>query len=322
MKYIKYLFLIGLFAVIVPDVAGQQIPQFSQYMFNPVFINPAYAGYKEQLYFQSYYRKQWAGLNGSPETFAFGIDGFLSDQKLGVGLVGMVDKLGAQKTSTFLGNVSYRLQLTEDGYLNMGLGLGLVNRLIDGTQLNPGESNDPAVEAVRNNAIYPDGKVGAFYFDESFYVGFVVDNLIQPGKNFDERELIAAPGTHISLSAGTWMDINYDVAFRPSLLFMDDFKSPARLDLNGSFVFLEKFWVGASYRTGMDYARRSSSKNLKRSTSVVGLFEIFVKGGLRIGYAYDHNLTGFDVRNFSTHEISLGYLLPDKRIRTISPRYF
>jgi type IX secretion system PorP/SprF family membrane protein len=290
-------------------------------MFNPIFINPAYAGYKEQPYFQSYYRKQWAGLYGSPETFAFGMDVFLPEQKLGVGLVGLVDKLGAQKNTSLLGNISYRLRFENDRYLNLGLALGLINRMVDGTKLFPGDMDDPVLVEMKNNVIFPEGRVGAFYFDDYFFVGFSVDNLIPKGKVLD-RELIAAPSTHINLSAGTWMDINADVALKPSMLFVDDFKAPSRLDVNASFVFLEKFWVGASYRTAIDYAKRSSSQSIKNSSSIVGLFEIFVKGGLRIGYAYDHNLTGLDIRSFSTHEISVGYLLPEKRIRTISPRYF
>ncbi|PRY90343.1 PorP/SprF family type IX secretion system membrane protein [Mongoliibacter ruber] len=314
---------IGLFLVIsLYEVKAQQVPQFSQYMFNPLFINPAYTGYKEQLYVQSYYRKQWAGVQGSPETIAIAADGYLPDKNIGIGLVGMTDRLGAQRTSSIYANLSYHLRLSETGYLSFGLGIGYVNSLIDGNELSPGNPNDPSVPGSRNQISYPDLKAGVFYYDDKYFMGIAFDNLLTPILNFDNGEVMAEPRNHMNISAGMWMDINRDVAFRPSFMFMDDFKSPARLDLNGSFVFVDKFWVGASYRTALDYANRSLSSELKRSTGIVGLIEVFVTESLRVGYAYDHNITGFNVRSFTTHDISIGYLFPARRVRSVSPRNF
>ncbi|MFD2035061.1 type IX secretion system membrane protein PorP/SprF [Belliella marina] len=322
MKKVKLLIILGLIAMGCTELMGQQVPQFSQYMFNPLFINPAYTGYKEQLYVQSYYRKQWAGVEGSPETLALGADGFLPNQNLGFGVVGVLDRIGAQRTSGVYGNLAYHLRLSESRYLSFGVGIGVVNSMLDGALLVPGDSDDPSVPIGKNQMVYPDFKAGLFYYDENFFLGVAVDNLMGPLLDFDNGDMIAEPRSHMNLSAGTWVDISHNVAFRPSFMFMDDFKTPARLDLNASFVFIEKFWLGASYRTAVDYADRALNEQLKKSTSIVGLLEVYVTEGLRIGYAYDHSVNGFNPRNFSTHDISVGYLFPAKRIKSISPRNF
>ncbi|MCH7396489.1 type IX secretion system membrane protein PorP/SprF [Belliella sp. DSM 107340] len=322
MKRVKFLIIIGLVALSFTELMGQQVPQFSQYMFNPLFINPAYTGYKEQLYVQSYYRKQWAGVEGSPETLALGADGFLPNQNLGFGVVAVLDRIGAQKTSGFYGNVAYHLRLSESRFLSFGVGIGIVNSMLDGAMLQPGDSDDPTVPIGKNQVMYPDFKAGLFYYDENFFLGVAVDNLMSPLLDFDNGDMIVEPRSHFNLSAGTWIDISSNVAFRPSFMFMDDFRSPSRLDLNASFVFLEKFWLGASYRTAVDYADRALNDQLKKNTSIIGLIEIYITEGLRVGYAYDHSINGFDPRSFSTHDISIGYLFPAKRIKSISPRNF
>ncbi|MBW3470481.1 PorP/SprF family type IX secretion system membrane protein [Arthrospiribacter ruber] len=322
MKKIGLVYILLVSVIFLPDAYGQQVPQFSQYMFNPIFINPAYAGYKEQLYVQTYYRKQWAGVTGSPETIAVAADGFLPDQNLGVGIVGMTDRLGAMRNNSIYAKLSYHLRLTETGFLSFGLGVGYVSSLIDGNLLTPGDVNDPTVPGARNQIAYPDLKAGVFYYDDKYFAGIAFDNLLTPILDFDNGEVMAEPRNHMNLSAGMWIDVNSDIAFRPSFMFMDDFRTPSRLDLNASFVFVDKFWVGASYRTALDYAGRSLSENLRNSTGIVGLIEIFVTDGLRVGYAYDHNITGFNVRSFTTHDISIGYLLPARRVRSLSPRNF
>ncbi|MCH7409816.1 type IX secretion system membrane protein PorP/SprF [Belliella sp. DSM 111904] len=322
MRKFKFLILIGLICSLSMESKGQQVPQFSQYMFNPLFINPAYTGYKEQLYVQSYYRKQWAGVEGSPETFALGADGFLPNQRLGVGLVGLTDRLGAQRTNAIYGNIAYHLRLGEENYLSFGMGIGFVNSMLDGAQLIPGTDNDPSVPGAKNTVNYPDLKLGMFYYASKFYAGLAVDNVTSPLFDLDNGEVIIEPRSHLNVTAGYWIDFSYAVAFKPSVMYMDDFKAPARLDVNASFIFFDKFWLGASYRTAVNYKDQAFNEAMRNNTAVVGLFEVFIGEGLRVGYAYDHQINGFNPRGFSTHDISIGYLFPPKRIKSISPRNF
>lgn len=301
---------------------GQQVPQFSQYMFNPLFINPAYTGYKKQLYLQTYYRKQWAGVEGSPETFALGADGFLPDKNIGVGLSLVTDKIGAQRTNAVYGNLAYHLRLNDSQFLSFGAGIGFMHSLLDGGMLSPGQINDPIVPVVRNNVAYPDIKLGLFYYDDNKFLGIAADNVLGPVLDLEKGDVIIEPNTHYYISGGGLLEISQDISMGPSFMLMDDFSAPARLDLNSSLIYKEKYWIGASYRTAVDYSNRSISDNTQKSTAVVILIEFFVTESLRVGYAYDHNINGFHARNFSTHDISIGYLLAPKRVRLISPRHF
>ncbi len=301
---------------------GQQIPQFSQYMFNPIFINPAYAGYKESLYAHTYYRKQWTGINGSPETFAVSVDGFLPESGLGWGVYMMHDQVGAQKTTSAYGNIAYHLRLTEERFLSFGLGVGAVNASVDESLLISFDPNDPSLGGLNERMFYPDFKAGLFLYDDLFFLGIAGENLAAIFTDFDRGDLIINNRAHANLSGGVWIDLSNNLALRPTFLFMDDFKGPARLDLNTSLVINDKYWLGASYRTGVDYAGRIDNSNLNRNTAIVGLVEIWIASGLRIGYAYDYHLSGFDFRNLTTHDISIGYTLPQSRFNVYSPKYF
>ena len=323
MKSIKLFILIGvLIGCCLTEVHAQQIPQFSQYMFNPVFLNPAYAGYKQQLYIQSYYRKQWSGVTGSPETFAVSADGYLEGTGLGVGGQLITDKLGAQRTSAVYGNLSYHLQLTDTRYLSFGLAAGLVNSVLDGGMLNPGVDNDPIVPVSKDQVFYPDMKAGLFLYDDYYFVGLAVDQIISPLLDLDNGDYQIEPVPHAYLTAGALLDLSYNLSLVPSIMYKDDFKAPARLDLNANFVINDTFWIGGGYRFGIDMPGRDIQEGLEKSAAVIGMVQVMIGQSLRLGYAYDHTISGFSVRDFTSHDISISYLFPPKRIRLVSPRYF
>lgn len=318
-----YIFLVGLLYLgTIHITEAQQIPQFSQYMFNPIFINPAYAGYKESLYAHTYYRKQWAGVTGSPETFAVSVDGFLPGSGLGIGGYVIHDQIGAQKTTSAYGNIAYHLRLTEERFLSFGLGVGAVNSSIDESLLISFDPNDPFLSTVNERIMHPDFTAGLFLYDDLFFLGIAGENLASIFMDFDRGDVIRNNRAHANVSGGMWIDMTNSLALRPTFLFMDDFKAPARLDLNTSLVINDKYWIGASYRTGVDYAGRIDNTNLKRNTAIVGLVEFWLNNGLRIGYAYDYHISGFDFRNLSTHDISIGYTFPQNRFNVYSPKYF
>src|ERR1700761_680046 len=126
---------------------AQQDAQFSQYIFNGLYINPAYAGYREDLYFNSFFRSQWTGLEGAPTTFSAAIDGTVKDGKVGLGLMVQHDEIGAQSNIAAYANYAYRLQIGEQAHskLAFGLGFGFIQNGIDGTKLNAVQANDTSV---------------------------------------------------------------------------------------------------------------------------------------------------------------------------------
>lgn len=323
MKLIKLIFAsFVLFAIVNVEGKAQQIPQFSQYMFNPVYINPAYAGYKDELHLQSYYRKQWTGVTGSPESFGVSADTYLADSKLGVGGQVMVDRLGAQRTTAVYGNLSYHLQLGDTRFLSFGTAVGFVNSVLDGGLLNPGVDNDPSVGIGKEQTFYPDLKLGLFLYDENFFLGLSADQMISSFLDLDKGDMMIQPVPHVYLSGGALLPLSYSLSLMPSVMYMDDFKAPGRLDLNASLVINDVVWLGGGYRTAIHVPGRDIQEGLSKSTAVIGMVQVVLGESLRLGYAYDHNLSGLSVKDFSSHDISLSYLFPSKRVRLVSPRYF
>lgn len=303
-------------------IHAQQTPQFSQYMFNPVFINPAYAGYKEQIYVQSYYRTQWAGIEGSPKTIALAADGFLDSKQLGIGIHAINDQLGANRTNAIYGNVAYHLQLSEEQFLSFGIGLGLVNSFLDGSLLDGLDSEDPGIPTAGGNVSYPELKSGLFYYDETFFFGLGIDNLASIFLGSDRGDFVLNNTIETNIFTGFWLDLSNEVSMKNTLLLLDDFRSPARFDFSSSLLFYERLWLGLTYRTAVDYANRVNNDNLKRGTGLVGTVQFWLVNGLRIGYAYDHQINSISLRSFSTHDISIGFLFPQRRPKLYSPKYF
>ena len=323
MKLFKAITLLaGFLLLTISESFGQQVPQYSQYIFNPVFINPAYAGYKQQLYLQSYYRKQWTGVNGSPETFAVAGDTYLEESQLGVGAQFLTDKLGAQRTVAAYGNVAYHLRLTKTKYLSFGVGAGVVNSQLDGSMLNPDIDGDPSVPLSKERMTYPDLKLGLFLYDEKFYAGIASDQMLASVFDFDKGDVMVKPDPHLYLTGGYHFDLNYNFSLVPSIMYMDDFKAPARMDLNAALILNDMFWLGAGYRFGIDMPGREIQDGLKKSAAVLGMVQVQLKEGLRLGYAYDHTVSGFSVGAFTTHDISIAFLFPSERVRLVSPRFF
>jgi len=323
MKLFKIITLLtGCLLLALSTSFGQQVPQYSQYIFNPVFINPAYAGYKQQLYLQSYYRKQWTGVTGSPETFAVAGDTYLENSQFGVGGQFLTDKLGAQRTVAAYGNLAYHLRLSDTKFLSFGVGAGVVNSQVDGSMLNPDIVDDPSIPLSKERMTYPDLKLGLFLYDDNYYVGISADQMLSSVVDFDKGDMMIQPDPHLYLTGGYHFDINYNFSLVPSIMYMDDFKAPARMDVNAALILNDMFWLGAGYRFGIDMPGREIQPGLKKSAAVLGMVQVQLREGLRLGYAYDHTISGFSVNSFTTHDISIAFLFPPKRVRLVSPRFF
>ncbi|TCC87867.1 PorP/SprF family type IX secretion system membrane protein [Pedobacter hiemivivus] len=322
----KLMITIGICTASLLSVA-QQDAQFSQYMFNGIYINPAYAGYKEQLNLHSFYRNQWTGVRGAPKTFSFAVDAIANDGNVGLALQVASDVVGAQNTLSAYANYAYRLRIgqSESSRLAFGVAAGIIQHGIDGAKLNPYDGNDPGIPVGTESVLTPDARAGVYYSDDRFYAGFSVDNLIaQYASSDDFREKgIRRPKMHYYLTAGMLFPLSEDILLKPSFLLKDDRGGPTSLDIN-SFVLLgNRIWIGASYRTGVSlYSKDYLQANLPKENALVGLVELFATDRLRIGYAYDHNLNKAGNFNNGSHEISIGFFFKRKSSRMLSPRYF
>ncbi|MDX5480307.1 MAG: type IX secretion system membrane protein PorP/SprF [Hymenobacteraceae bacterium] len=295
--------------------SAQQNPQYSQYIFNSMSINPAYTGSKNVLNFNAFHRSQWTGIEGAPTTQSLSVDGIAANNRMGLGLTITRDKIGAQSNLSAYANIAVKLQVSQQGVLSLGLAPGLVQHTIDGTAL--GIQDDPSIPAGRESTIKPDVKVGAYFHTNRFYAGLSASDLLQY-KDMQQIE----PERHYYFTTGYVFDLGSFLKFKPSVLVKEDFNAPANVDLNGFVLFGDKLWLGGSYRTSMNLFNDGDElQDSKKRTAIAMIAELHVTKSLRLGYAYDKMLN--DLRGFNTHEISVGYYFFKKKdTKMLTPQYF
>ena len=295
-------------------VFAQQDAQFSQYIFNGLYINPGYAGYKEDLYVNSFFRSQWTGLEGAPTTFSATVDGAIKEGKVGLGLMLQHDQIGAQSNIAAYGNYAYRIQIGEQQHskLALGLGFGFIQTGIDGSKLNPVQSFDTYVPTGYQSVLLPDARLGAFYSNDNFFVGASVDNLLAQHMHNDQASatLIPVPKPHECFTVGGLIDVDYQMKFKPSILIKDAPGVPTSMDINAFVLLNEKLWLGATYRTAVDlYAKPNLQQGMQKLSAVVGMAEFFINENFRIGYAYDASMNKLGSYGYGSHELSISIML-------------
>jgi len=309
-------------AIVLHSITGyaQQDVQFSQYMFNPLVLNTAYAGYRGETYANVMYRKQWVNLPGAPESFTASVEGLLPNMNDRVALSARVlsDNLGPQKTLSAFVGYTYRVPLNEDG--TKRLCVGLAGGLDD---------NDQLVPVGVSKKIVPDFNAGAYYYSPKCYVSFGVNNILEvnavntnyswQGTNFESME----KKLHGYVGAGMVFNLSNTLKFKPSFLWKEDFRGPSNIDLNGFILVNDIVWLGGSYRTGLNiWNRNQEIKGLDRNDAVSLIVELFPFKRLRIGYAYDITTSKLNSYQNGTHELSIGIGFPHKDGRELSPRFF
>lgn len=301
---------------------GQQLPQFSQYIFNGLHINPAYAGYKGEPYIQSTYRSQWVNFPGAPETFTVTADLSANEGTMGFGFSLMSDNLGPAKTTGGLLTYAYRIQTGSKSFLGLGVSAGFSQYSIDGSMLDPNDFPDSQIPEGRINLLTPNLNTGLFFHNDKFYAGFSVYNMI--GKNALEKEDVALAyhDFHYYLTAGYLFDLSENVKFKPSFLIKEVKGAPTNYDINAMFLFMERLWVGGSYRSNMKIWNDNLQDGLSNRNAVAAILEIFPTDRLRLGYAYDHNLNVLNAYRNNSHELSVGFYMTPRKAVMKNQRWF
>lgn len=323
-KGITKIILLFILTLSFSPVFSQQDAQFSQYMFNGLYINPAYAGYRESWNVNMFYRNQWAGFPGAPKTFSAAADGAVNDGRVGLGLQVMNDQIGAQNSTSMYGNYAYRIPMDEygDKTLSIGIGAGFIQQRLKIDALSPASQTDPLLLNSRRTSMMPDARVGVFYNSTRIFAGLSADNLLTGEfQKSDGLKNYLPLKPHMYLSLGGLVPLTDAILFKPSLLIKEDFAGPTSLDLNAFFLLQERLWIGGSYRTAV-LNKKYIDKSLTKAGAAVGMVEYFVNEKLRIGYAYDQTVNGTAANGFTTHEISINYIFVSPKARMLSPRYF
>ena len=305
-KLTKLVLLILFLGFLNTEVShAQQDPQYTQYLYNTMTVNPAYAGTKDNWHFAGLYRAQWLDVNGAPSTINLGIHNLTHEySNVGLGLSIIHDQVGPIKETYLDGNFSYILRLGYDGNLSFGLKGGL--RMYD-TQFSPGDNAEvDGIFQNVNNKILPTVGAGLYYYTQKYYVGLSVPNFLTDIE-VDEIKGVIAERLHYFLIAGYVFDLTDSLKFKPSALVKAVKGSPFSYDIAASFLYNDRFSAGVSYR-------------FENSASLMLGFR--VNDNLNIGYAYDLSVNDFSKYNNGSHEIFLTYDIfrPKKRIK--SPRFF
>jgi len=297
-------------------VSAQQDAQYTQYMFNTMSVNPAYAGSRGQLSIAALYRSQWVGLDGAPKSQTLNLHSPIRNSKLGYGISVVNDNIGdgVVQETYFDAVVSYTIDVSLEGKLSFGLKAGgnLLN--LDFNGLRNFDVEPVAADNIQNK-FSPNVGLGMYYHTNKFYAGLSAPNLLQT-EHFDNSQQNANTVQFLSkerinfyLITGYVFDLNNNFKFKPALLTKVVGGAPLQVDFSANFMFNDKFTFGAAYRW---------------DAALSGMAGFQITDQLMLGLAYDRETTELGGTQFNdgSFEVFLRFELVKSFQRLVSPRFF
>jgi len=296
-----YIFLSG-------NLFAQQDAQLSQYMFNSLAFNPAYAGSGNVFNASGLFRAQWVNFEGAPRTQVITANSPLRNKKLAVGGSIYNDAIGYSKSFGAYGDFAYRI-LFDKTQLSFGVKAGFDIFQSEYTKLNIIDKDDPNFQQDVKGKFLPNVGFGAYFYSDKYYVGLSTPKLVTNSftKNIDGSASKNKQEITTYLTGGYIWHLSDYVVFKPTILFKFASRSPAQIDLNINFLFVERFWVGLLYRPGAAWG---------------AIMQFQVTQKLRFGYSLDFATTDLQRYSSGTHEFMISYDFNNFKKRITSPRYF
>ena len=284
---------------------AQQDPQYTDYMFNTLTVNSAYAGSRGHLTATGLHRTQWVGLDGAPTTQSFSVESPVG-KNVGLGVVLVNDRLGPSDEFYLDANFSYTINLNNDSRLSFGIKGGGRMLNIDWTRGSYQEQEDVFQQNIENKFL-PTIGAGVYWHSNNSYIGLSVPNFLTDEHYDGVQNAIAAERLHYFLIAGKVFDLSPRIKFKPAFLGKFVVGAPIIADLSANFMFDDALRLGLAYRW---------------DDSVSGLIGLQIGPKLMIGYAYDATTTRLRNFNSGTHEIMLRFELRSREKQLKSPRFF
>ena len=301
-----------LFALVIMFVTitgyAQQDAQYTQYMYNTITINPAYAGSRGVVSIFGLYRTQWVGLDGAPETSTFSVNTPINNSNLGVGISLVNDKIGPSNENNLSLDFSYTLQTSADFRLSFGI-KGTANLFnLDISKLNPEDQGDPQFQDL-DNKFSPNIGAGVYWHSDKAYIGLSVPNFIETNRFDDDDIAIYKDKINYYLMGGYVFNLDRFeyYKFKPAVLVKMVEGAPLQADISANFMFIERFVLGVTYRW---------------SASLSAMAGFQITDGLYLGYGYDRETTKLNNYNYGSHEIFLRYEFIKKTSKMTTPRFF
>ncbi|MFZ9004773.1 MAG: type IX secretion system membrane protein PorP/SprF [Robiginitalea sp.] len=295
---------------------AQQDAQYTQYMYNTMTVNPAYAGSRGELSVAALYRSQWVGLDGAPETFTLNIHSPIRNSKVGYGFSVVHDNVGdGVVQETYLDAVvSYTIDVSREAKLSFGLKAGGNMLSLDFSGLRNFDLEPVEADNI-DNRFSPNIGVGMYYHTNRFYAGLSAPNLFQTEyfdnsqQDANDVQFLSKERINFYMITGYVFDLNSDLKLKPALLTKVVSGAPLQLDLSATFLYSEKFSFGAAYRWDAAFS---------------GLIGFQLNQQLMLGLAYDRETTDLGGTQFNdgTFEIFLRWELIKSFENLVSPRFF
>jgi type IX secretion system PorP/SprF family membrane protein len=286
---------------------AQQDAMYSQYMFNMLAVNPAYAGNREVLSLTGLARAQWIGIDGAPISSTLSLDAPIKKKQIGIGLQLFSEKIGVTTSNGLYTSYAYRIHLKKSTFA-FGLQGGAVHYSANYTQVVLSQATAPLDKSFQANAsvLIPSLGAGFFLSDDKYYIGASIPSLLRTQVVFGS-DIKVNRDDHLFVMTGYVFKLNPDFKLKSSLLLKAVKGSPLELDVNINLWMYDKLAIGASYRTG---------------DAAVGMVEIQASPNMRIGYAYDYSFSKLRYFHSGSHELFLRYEFGYTKDKILTPRYF
>jgi type IX secretion system PorP/SprF family membrane protein len=305
MKHTYYLLILLLFPL---TLTGQLSPVSNQYVLNPLTINPAFAGNRGALNVAAFYRRQWVGISGSPETMTLSADAPFLDSKLGLGLTFTSDKLGVTKQTQFQTTYAYKIGLGK-GNLSFGLGAGLITTNTAWSDLVVLDPGDEYFLINSRVFVVPDFSFGVYYTYQNYFAGLSIPKLLNYQFDFNKNKYslkFDMGQSYYLFNTGYLFTLTPKIKLFPSTLISYSPGEKLLFDLNAYVSYIDRFWAGVSYRN---------------SRSLAALFQFAVNNQFRIAYTYDFDFGRLGRYSNGSHEIMLRYEFKYK-VDVVNPLVF
>ena len=315
MKKIITVIVMGLLTL---GAYAQQDAGFSMYFFNPVYVNPGYAGSRDALSGTIVHRSQWINMPGAPTTQSLSIHSPIANTNVGLGLQVYNDNIGPMKN--FGVNLTYAYHVPINDLTKLSFGItGMMNNVSIGwDQIHIDSPTDPSFTGGVDASWSGDVSTGLYLYRPRFYLGLSVNHLLQSKFGFPDGY---SPETakffrQYYLTSGVVVPLGENLDFRPSLLMKYVQAAPIVGEINASFIVNQKIFLGGGFRT----SKKINMPGL--DNMIVGIVELEITPSLRIGYSYDYYLNRNGAYNNGTHEIMLGWDININKTKMSSPRFF
>jgi type IX secretion system PorP/SprF family membrane protein len=280
---------------------AQQLPQYSQYMFNDFVLNPAIAGRSDYWEAKSNNRYQWAGIPDAPRTYILSLQGPLKNEHMGLGGTIYTDIVGPTRRTGISLSYAYHIKINAKYKLSFGVSGGIVQYAVDGSQITTHDAGDPVLTSNYQSVIVPDIGAGIYFYSKKLSVSLGFPQIYQANLKFfaDQGSSQSALAQHFYGLVTYKFDVGHELILEPCVLVKYVAPVPVQVDAGAKLTYQNKVWVGANYRSG---------------DAVSALLGYMFKNWLMVGYSYDYSITAIRKYNSGTHEVMLGLrFMPPKK---------